>query len=183
MPLKRFETCLELKWRTVYSRNILCKDSQLIWSDQEISAGEENVLFTPKNVPKKLFFKSRISPNTAIEISSSLKKKPKQKTTQLSNFRCNKFSKTPISQIVSTKNSFSQNFVHLANSAYSLPSSNVTFRFQQRGKPSNSHKYLALISQGLNTMEWLFKGGPVSFGDLTGLYRCVVKRPEPEWFL
>lgn len=73
--------------------------------------------------------------------------------------------------------------VRRLNSAYSLPSSNVTFGFQQLEKPSNSLKYLTLIPQALNTMEWLFKGGTVSYMDLTGLYRCVVKRPEPEWFL
>lgn len=31
-------------------------------------------------------------------------------------------------------------------------------------------------------MGWLFKGATVSYRDLTGLYRCVVKRPGPEWF-
>lgn len=75
------------------------------------------------------------------------------------------------------------NQVRRLNSAYSLPSSNVTFGFQQFKKPSNSLKYLTLIPRALNTMEWLFKGGTVSYMDLTGLYRCVVKRPEPEWFL
>lgn len=56
--------------------------------------------------------------------------------------------------------------------------------FSSEGNPLIARNAcLALISQGSNTMEWLFKGATVSYRDLTGLYRCVVKRPGPEWFL
>lgn len=32
-------------------------------------------------------------------------------------------------------------------------------------------------------MEWLFKAGTERYVDLSGLYRCVIKRPVPKWFV